>query len=441
MHDGTLHSRHAQVLPEWLALYYEDPLELVSGEGRRVLASDGEEYLDFFGGLLATMIGHSIPEIVDAVRSQAGRMFHSSTLYLIRKQVELAERIAARAPIDDPRVFFVNSGTEAVEAAMLLASSARSSNAFLALRGSYHGRSFATAAATGIAAWRPTHYSPVQVAFLQNGHKPTSAHPDLSDEEFTRLAVAELRETLAAVDSAPGFAGFLAEPILGAGGFLSPPPGYFRALHAVLREEGIPFIADEVQSAWGRTGRSFFAIEAEGVKPQAITFAKGLANGLSIGGVVAEAPLMNSIARNSISTAGGNPISMAAGLAVLDYIGDHDLQRNADVRGEELRDGLRRIAADCAMIGDVRGLGLMNGVELVHPVHGSPAPEATLLALEAARRRGLLIGRGGLGGNVLRITPPMTVTGAEIREALEKLEAALRDVERHYLGAESGGAS
>lgn len=416
-------ARHRAVMPDWMSLYYDEPLELVSGSGRRVVGSDGVEYLDFFGGLLATMIGHSIPEISDAVASQAQRIMHSSTLYLISAQVELAEKIAAAAPVDDPRVFFVNSGSEAVETALALATSRRRSNQVLALRGSYHGRSFGTVGVTGIRGWSATALSPLQVSYVHSGYRLRSPFRALDEAAFVAACVEEL-QTIVDTGTAGPIAGFIYEPVQGAGGFATPPRDFFRAMQEVLAPYDVPFIADEVQSGWGRTGASFFATEHFGVRPQLLTFAKGLANGLSIGGVVGEAGFMNAAEANSISTAGGNPIAMSAANAVLDYIRDHELQRNADEMGRRLRAGLESMAARHPLIGEVRGLGLMIGVELVGPDGFSPAVAETTAVLEAARREQLLVGRGGLYGNVLRVTPPMTVSADEVDEALDRLERA-----------------
>lgn len=419
----SLLDRHRQVMPAWTSLYYRDPLELVSGKGRHVVGGDGRTYLDFFGGLLATMVGHGVEEIVDAVRSQVGRLAHSSTLYLIRDQVLLAERIARHSGIADARVFFVNSGSEAVETALLLATTRARSNQVLALRGGYHGRTFGTVATTGIRSWSATSLSPLQVSYVHSGYRYRSPFRRLGDDDFVTACVEELRTIIETTTSGP-VACMLAEPIQGAGGFTVPPDGFFRRTVEVLEEYAIPLISDEVQSGWGRTGRAFFSMHAHGVQPAAITFAKGLANGLAIGGVVAGADLMNSLEANSISTAGGNPVAMAAANAALDYIRDHDLQRNAAARGDQLLHGLRALAQRQPSIGEVRGEGLMIGVELVHPGTDRPNPELSVELLEQARTAGLLIGRGGLFGNVLRITPPMTVTADECVTALEMLAQA-----------------
>ena len=425
--EVSLHERHRAVMPGWLTTYYDDPLELVAGSGRHVTGGDGRTYLDFFGGLLATMVGHDIPEITEAIRRQAGRLLHSSTLYLIRSQVELAEKIARRAPVDNPRVFFVNSGSEAVETAFLLTTTARRSNQVIALRGSYHGRSFGTVAATGIRGWSATALSPLQVTYSHSGYKYRSPFADLDDAAFTAACRDEL-QTMIDTSTSGDIACYIAEPIQGAGGFATPPDDFFIAMKSVLDRYDIPFVSDEVQSGWGRTGRSYFGIEHYGIRPQAITFAKGLANGISIGGVVAEADLMNCLTANSISTAGGNPIATSAANAVLDYIESHDLQDNAERVGAILRAGLMDIASTCPLIGEVRGSGLMIGVELVEPGARTPAVRHTNVVLAEARAAGLLIGKGGLAGNVLRVTPPMTVTESEARTALEILRDVLAKV-------------
>ncbi|MGW4201007.1 aspartate aminotransferase family protein [Streptomyces sp. NPDC004726] len=429
---AELLARHRRVMPSWMHLYYDEPIELVQGSGRRIVDGEGREYLDFFGGLLATMAGHDIPEITEAIAAQTKRLLHSSTLYLIRSQIELAERIAGLSGIPDAKVFFVNSGTEAVETAMLLATQHRRSNQVLALRGSYHGRSFGTVAATGIRGWSATSLSPVHVTYVHSGYRYRSPFGHLGDAGFTAACTDELR-TIIETSTSGDVACLLAEPVQGAGGFATPPPGFFAAMKEVLDEYGILLVSDEVQTGWGRTGASFFGIGAHEVTPDAITFAKGLGNGLAVGGVVARPELMDSLTANSISTAGGNPVAMTAGLATLDYLLSHDLQANADKVGERLLTGLRAIAGGCPLVGDVRGTGLMIGVELVLPGTKTPHTEATTAVLEQAREQGLLIGRGGLLGNVIRVTPPMTVTVDEADEALAVLRDVLTRVSRSVM--------
>lgn len=419
-HDELL-ARHRAVMPDWLALYYEHPIALVGGEGCWVDDAEGRRYLDFFGGILTTMIGHNVPEVVDAVREQAGRILHSSTLYLIEPQIELAERIAARSGIAGARVFFTTSGTEANEAALLLATSERRSSQVLALKGSYHGRSYATMGVTGNRSWSASGFSPLVVSYVQSGYRYRSPFAHLDDAAFTEACVADLRMVLDTTTSGD-VACMIAEPIQGVGGFTIPPDGMFGRFREVLAERGIHFVSDEVQSGWGRTGDHFWGIEAHGFVPEAMTFAKGLGNGVGIAGVVACEELMAAVGANSISTFGGNPLASRAALATLDYVERHDLQANAKVVGARLVEGIERLAKTHETIGEVRGRGLMVGVELVRPGTTEPDAAAASAVLEAARRAGLLIGKGGLYGNVLRIAPPLTLSAAEADDGVGRLE-------------------
>jgi 4-aminobutyrate aminotransferase len=424
MSHEELLARHRKVMPAWLALYYDQPIELVDGKGCRVVDGEGNTYLDFFGGILVTMVGYNLPEVVEAVRDQAGRMVHTSTLYLIRQQVELAERIAALSGIPDAKVFFTNSGTEANEAALLLATTARRSNQVLALRNSYHGRSFAAMAVTGNRGWSASSLTPVNVSYVHGGYRYRSPFGHLPDDQYVHACVDDLRDVIETT-TAGTVACMVAEPIQGVGGFTTPPDGLFGAMKEVLDRHGILFVSDEVQTGWGRTGEHFWGYQAHGLVPDAITFAKGLGNGIAIGGVVARAELMDAVGANSISTFGGNPLAATAALAVLDYLQAHDLQRNARTVGARLADGLHGLAAGNPAIGDVRGKGLMLAVELVEPGTGAPDPGAAARAQEAARQGGLLVGKGGLYGNVLRIAPPLVVTQAEADEGIEILASAL----------------
>ncbi|GIE74363.1 aminotransferase [Actinoplanes philippinensis] len=421
---SELLDRHRAVMPNWMPVYYgDDALEIVSGSGRRVTAADGRTYLDFFGGVLTTMIGYDVAEISDAVRRQIGTgVAHTSTLYLIRQQVELAEKIARLSGIPDARVFFTNSGTEANESALLMATNVRRSNQILAIKNSYHGRTFGTMAITGHRTWSSSSLSPFTVNWLASADRLRGRMARLSDADLIEAAVDDLREVLATV-TAGDVAALIAEPIQGVGGFVAGPDGLLGAYRKVLGEHGILLIADEVQTGWGRTGDHFWGYQAHDVVPDLITFAKGIGNGFALGGVVGSATVMNAVPAISFSTFGGNPISAAAGNAVLDYVLDHDLQGNARRVGTILLDGLR--ALDHAIVGQVRGRGLMIGIEFVRPGTTEPDPGATLRVFDLCRAGGLLVGKGGLHGNVLRIGPPLTLTEEEAREGLTVLADAI----------------
>ncbi|MFJ3103455.1 aspartate aminotransferase family protein [Streptomyces sp. NPDC086835] len=421
-----LYERHRAVIPDWVALYYKQPIEITHGEGRHVWDADGNRYLDFFGGILTTMTAHALPEVTKAVSEQAGRLIHSSTLYLNRPMVELAERIAALSGIPDARVFFTTSGTEANDTALLLATGHRRSNQILAMRNSYHGRSFSAVSITGNHAWSPTSLSPLQTLYVHGGVRSRGPFAHLSDAQFIEACVADLEDLLGHTHDV---AALIAEPVQGVGGFTSPPDGLYAAFREVLDRHGILWISDEVQTGWGRTGEHFWGWQAHGRSgpPDILTFAKGIGNGMSVGGVVARAEIMNCLDANSISTFGGSPVTMAAGVANLSYLLEHDLQGNARRVGGMLIERLRGIAASVPAVREVRGRGLMIGIELVRPGTDEADPQAAATVLEAAREGGLLIGKGG-GHNtsVLRIAPPLSLTVAEAEEGALVLERALR---------------
>ncbi|MGW4563166.1 aspartate aminotransferase family protein [Streptomyces sp. NPDC004561] len=425
---NDLYSRHRRVLPDWLALYYDEPMEITHGEGRHVWDSAGNRYLDFFGGILTTMTAHALPEVTKAVTEQAGRILHSSTLYLNRPMVELAERIAQMSGIPDPRVFFTTSGTEANDTALLLATAYRGGNTVLAMRNSYHGRSFSTVGITGNRSWSPTSLSPLQTLYVHGGVRTRGPFAELDDRAFIDACVADLRDILG--HTRPP-AALIAEPIQGVGGFTSPPDGLYAAFREVLDEHGILWIADEVQTGWGRTGEHFWGWQAHAASgpPDIVTFAKGIGNGMSVGGVIARAEIMNCLDANSISTFGGTQITMAAALANLNYLLEHDLQGNARRVGGLLIERLRAVAAQLPGVREVRGRGLMIGVELVKPGTDEADPRAAAAVLEAAREGGLLVGKGGgHDTSALRIAPPLSLTVAEAEEGAAILERALRGV-------------
>ncbi|WP_406640019.1 aspartate aminotransferase family protein [Amycolatopsis sp. WGS_07] len=422
MTDDLL-ARHRAVLPSWMSLLYDEPIEIVQAQDRRLTDANGRTYLDFFAGVLTNAMGYDIPAISDAVRKQLDTgVLHTSTLYLIRSQVELAERIAERSGIPDAKVFFTNSGSEANDTALMLATQYRRSNQVLAMRNSYHGRSFGTVAITGNRGWSASSLSPIKVNYVHGGYRYRSPFRDLPDAAYIDACVADLVELLETA-TAGDVACLIAEPIQGVGGFSSPPDGLFKAMKEVLDAHGILFVSDEVQTGWGRTGDHYWGIQAHDVVPDMMTFAKGLGNGLAVGGVVARGDIMDCFQAESFSTFGGNPVSMQGALAVLDYIDDHDLQANCKARGDQLLRGLR--AANSPFVGEVRGKGLMIGVELIEPGTTTPNTAAAKQMLEETKKRGLLIGKGGLHKNVLRIGPPMTLTESEAAEGLQILQDSL----------------
>lgn len=431
MKPEELLKRHKAVIPEWISLYYDEPMELVRGEGFKVWDSGGNEYLDFFGGIVTTISGHDVPEIVEAVREQAGKILHSSTLYLIENQIRLAEKLIELSPISgDQKVFFVSSGSEANEAALLFATQHRQSSEVIALRGSYHGGSFETMGITGQGSWRPTSRSALDVTYAMPPHHSYSSlygPYKKGDPEFARACADDLRNVIQTATTGH-VAAFIAEPIQGVGGFIELPPEYIRGVKEVLDESGVLYISDEVQTAFGRTGSHFWGIEESGIEPDMITMAKGLGNGLAIGAVMGRTDIVDSISHKlHVSTFGGNHIASAGALANLKYVLENNLQKNADEVGGYLKDRLVQMAKDSPVVGEVRGRGLMLALEMVGP-DGGPNPTAAARFMQACREWGVLVGKGGIGANALRISPPLTITREAAQQAADVFEEALAEV-------------
>lgn len=424
-HTETL-ERHRKVMPNWISLYYQHPIELVQGDGRYVEDAEGNRYLDFFGGILTTMTGYNVKEVVEAIQEQASKIVHSSTLYLISPMIELAEEIAKLSGIEDAKVFFTTSGTEANDAALMLATTYRHSSQVLAVRNSYHGRSYSALAVTGNSHYSPNSLSPFQVSYVLGGSRLRGPLANLSDDEYIergKLDLIDLLET----ETSGNVAALIAEPIQGVGGFSLPPDGYFGELQSILSKHGILYISDEVQTGWGRTGEAFWGYETQKVSPDILTFAKGIGNGLALAGVVARAEIMDSFSASSISTFGGSPLVSRGGLANLKFLLDHDLQGNAKRMGEVIFNALRGRMEEMPAVADIRGKGLMIGVELCEPGTANPSPERADQVLEHCREAGLLVGKGGLRGNVLRIAPPLSLTEDEAIEGVNILQQALVD--------------
>ncbi len=425
--DSELYQRYQAVLPSFVHPFFEEPISIDRGEGSYIHTLDGDRYLDFFGGVLTTMIGHSHPEVVAAVQAQAAKTMHTSTLYLSEPMIELAELIAELSGIPDAQVFFTTSGTEANDTALLLATCYRKSNQILAMRNSYHGRSFTAQAITSHRSWSSTSISGLDVNFVQGGYRLRSPFRELDDDAYTRAATDDLIQILDMM-SAGDVAALIAEPIQGVGGFAVPPKGFFGSMHKVLSESNILFISDEVQTGWGRTGEHFWGYQAHDIVPDMLTFAKGVGNGITLAGCVARPEIMDAIGATSFSTFGGNPLSAAAGLATIRAVIDEGMQANAKAMGDRLVDKLTPTVDATDWIVELRGAGLMQAIETVQP--GSIQPDAARSAalLEACRRRKLLIGKGGLYGNVLRIAPMLNVSEAEIDEGAAALVDAIAEL-------------
>jgi 4-aminobutyrate aminotransferase-like enzyme len=425
---ADVRARHKRYLLGAVANYYAEPAVLESGRGLRVRDVNGREYLDFFGGILTVSIGHCDPRVTGPLKAQIDRLGHVSTLYPTLPIVELAERLARITPGRLQKSMFTCSGTEADETAVVLAQVYTGAQELIALRHGYSGRSILAQALTAHSAYRAV---PTQIAAIKHAPAPYCYRCPLklSYPSCGVQCAKDLKELIQTTTTGR-IAGFLAEPILGVGGVVTPPKEYLQIAVDIVRQHGGVFICDEVQTGFGRTGGKMFGIEHWGVEPEIMTMAKGVANGMPLGVTIATPEVADAFKAATISTFGGNPLSSAAANATLAVIEDEDLPRNAAAQGERLRAGLLALQRrHPRTVGDVRGMGLMQGIEFVadETAHDrTPNAKAAVRMMEETKQRGLLIGKGGLHGNVLRIAPPLTVGAGEVDEALRILGEALQ---------------
>ncbi len=417
---AQLIARQREYLFPSVGTYYRDPLVLVRAHGSWVEDADGREYLDFFGGVLTTSLGHCHPEVVAAVQQQVATLGHTSTLYVTAPQVEAAERLARLAPGELRRSCFTNSGSEAVETAVMLARVHTGRTEIVTLRHSYAGRTLLGTELTAQASWRPLGGLAAGVRFAASPYPYRSRFED--GEAAADAFAAELEETIATTTTGKP-AAFLAEPIQGVGGIIVPPPGYFQKAAEVIHRYGGLFIADEVQSGMARTGK-WFAIEHWGVVPDILTVGKGIAAGFPVGATVTTDAIAASSPKQ-FSTYGGNAVCMAATCATIDVLERENAPARAAARGLQLRAGLEGLAREFPWIGEVRGLGLMQALELVRDARSKePAPERVVALMEAARDEGLLIGGAGLRGNVVRLGPSLLISEEEVADGIARLGRA-----------------
>lgn len=429
MNREEVQKKHRDFLFPAIKNYYSEPVVLTEGKGSRVKDLDGRTYLDFFGGILTVSVGHAQADVNQAVIAQVERLGHVSTLYPTVPLVTLAETLAEITPGDLQKCFFTASGTEADETAVMMAQVYTGNMEVIALRHGYSGRSLLAQSLTAHSSWRAV---PSQVAGIKHALAPycyrcplKKTYPDCG------VACAEDVEELIQTTTTGRVAGMIAEPILGVGGFITPPPEYYQIVAKIIRKYGGIFIADEVQSGFGRTGK-MWGIQQYGVEPEVMTMAKGIANGFPLGAVVALPAVADSLTKNSISTFGGNPISSAAANATIGVILRDNLKENAARQGGVLRAGLDQLKQKFpAMVGEVRGMGLMQAMELVVDEQGgdrTPNADAAVQLMEAAKNHGLLVGRGGLYGNTLRIAPQLNITESEVTEAIAILDVSLTEM-------------
>ncbi len=416
--------KHRDFLFPAVAMYYQEPIALERGEGMYVWDESGTKYLDCFGGVLTTSVGHIHPHVTEAIIDQVKKLNHASTLYANGPQSQLAAKLAEIAPGKLEKSFFTNSGTEADETATMAAKLYTGRQEIITLRYSYSGRSAAALTAAGQASWK---ILPAQVPGYHHALAPYCYRCPLklTYPECDIACAKDLKELIETATSG-SIAAFMAEPILGAGGFIAPPKEYFKEAVAIIRQYGGVFICDEVQTGWGRTGDKWFGIEHWDVEPDIITSAKGMANGSPIGWTIARKEIADAVPALTFSTFGGNPVTMRAAMATIEVIEQENLAHNAKVVGDYLREKLMGLQERYDVIGDVRGLGLMQGMEFVKDRKTKePHPQAVVKVFEETKKRGVLVGKGGLYGNVIRLGPPLVATKDHIDELVTALDEAL----------------
>jgi 4-aminobutyrate aminotransferase / (S)-3-amino-2-methylpropionate transaminase / 5-aminovalerate transaminase len=403
------------------------PIVIDHAHGAKVVDADGREYIDCFAGISVVNSGHTNSEVLAAARKQMEKLVHCcSYVYHVEAVADLAEKMAEITPGRLKKSFFANSGAEAIEGALKLARLYTGKHEIIALETSFHGRTWGALSVTGNAG-RKKRGGPYASGVSFAPAPYTYRSPWSNDDECVRQCVAQL-ENVIRFHTSGDVACFLAEPVLGEGGIVIPPRGYFKAVKEILDKHGILFVADEVQSGFGRTG-AMFAIEHYGVEPDILVTAKGIADGFPLGAFTTRDEIAAAFQPGDhLSTFGGNPVSCAAALANIEYMQREDLPGQARKKGQVLTDALREMQRRHAIIGEVRGIGLMIGIELVGDEQKTPLAAKAEEVRAICLREGVLVGVGGVNGNVVRIQPPLVISDGEISKALVVLETAIRAV-------------
>ena len=422
LNSDQIKSKHKEFLFPSVANYYKEPLAIERGEGMYVYDPEGNKYLDFFGGILTVSVGHCNPKVTNKIAEQITKLQHTSTLYPNENIVKLAEKLAEITPGKLKKTYFTNSGTEADETAIFLAKHYTGNQEIIALRHSYSGRSMLAMSLNGHSTWR---HGGTHVPGIKHAVSPYCYRCPLGLEyPSCEIKCAQDIEELIMTTTSGEIAGFIAEPIQGVGGFITPPKEYFQVAVPIIKKYGGVFICDEVQTGFGRTGNRMFGIEHWEVDPDILTAAKGIANGAPLGVTIARTEIADSFTGLTISTFGGNPVSMAAALATIEVIEEENLAENSYEVGLHLRGGLENLQKKYPSIGDVRGLGLMQACEFVKE---GKEPDGILVGklFEEMKKLGVLIGKGGLYGNVIRISPPLNVTKSEVDDFIQAMDSSL----------------
>ena len=425
--SATIMDRYSQVMfPATTPYHGDNPLVVERAKDQYIWDIEGRRYLDFFGGILTVSVGHCNDEITERTMAQLQKLQHTSTIYVNEIMVRLAEKVAELTPGRLQKCFFSNSGTEANETAVLAARMYTGNPVVITLRHAYSGRSML---AMSLSAQRPWRLGGVNDPYVRHVRNPYTfrAPAGLTAEQVVDLCVQDLEETIA-TGTEGRIAAFMAEPIQGAGGFIVPPEDYFKRILPIVKEAGGVFIADEVQTGWGRTGGKWCGIEHWGVEPDIMTFAKGMGNGSPIGCTIATPEIADAVQGLTFSTFGGNPVTMATTLATIEYMEAHDTPRNCAEQGARMSEKLGEFAAEFPIIGEARGMGLMQAIEFVKPGGMEPDAAITVAFVDTCKEKGLLLGKGGLYGNVVRIAPHLNVGDEDMDIAMDIVAAALAEL-------------
>jgi alanine-glyoxylate transaminase/(R)-3-amino-2-methylpropionate-pyruvate transaminase len=426
--EETMKLRKEYINPG-LFLYYKDPIMIVEGSMQYVYDQNGQRYLDAFGGIVTTSVGHAQPDVVKAASEQMAKISHTTTIYLNNVIAEYAEKLASTMPGDLKVCYFVNSGSEANDLALLMARLYTGNYDVIALRNSYHGGVASTMGLTSHSTWKFNF--PHSFGIHHAKHADPYRGPWGHDDPDAGVKYAEEINDLIRFGTSGKVAGFFAESIQGVGGVVVFPDGYLKESYRIIREAGGVCIADEVQAGFGRTGEAFWGFETQDVVPDIVTMAKSIGNGAPLAAVVTTPEIAATLQqRIHFNTFGGNPVSCIIGKTVLEVIERDGLQERCAVLGKRLLKGLHKLMEKYSVIGDVRGKGLMVAIELVTDRESKkPAKARTAAVFETAKDLGALIGKGGLDGNILRITPPMCIHEADIDFLLEVLDCSFQQTE------------
>ena len=416
--------KHKQYLFPSITNYYSDPLVADHASMQYLWDSEGKKYLDFFGGIVTVSVGHANPRVTSKMKQQIDKLQHTSTVFPNEAIVALAEKIAQITPGNISQSMFTNSGTEANETAVQLARVHTGSFEIVALRHGYSGRSQLAQGLTAHAPWRKSLPGTLGIVHALNAY--CYRCPLGKTYPSCEVACAKDVEAVIQTTTSGQIAAFLAEPIQGVGGFITPPKEYFKIVFKIVKDYGGLFIADEVQTGWGRTGKKWFGIEQWEVTPDIITSAKSMGNGHPIGLTATTPEIAASFKGLQISTFGGNPVTSVTAKAVIDLVEEDHLMDNAATVGAHFRQGLEDLQRKHLVVGDVRGMGLMQAIELVKDrTTKEPAVAETAAFMEETRKRGLLIGKGGLFGNVIRMSPPLNIAKSDVDDAIRIMDESL----------------